>query len=124
MCSKSVMLNLLENELSLKGQNLLHASDDGHEWAAWMEKNNIPFYKDFHSITFDTLDVSLSAAESSMGLAIGDPIMADERLKSERLFMPFRSIVPSGKIYFACYLEKFSDNQNLIRLVNSISRAR
>lgn len=120
VCSQSIMVEILKNGLSLQGQNLLHASKGAQEWAAWLESNRVSVDKDTHSITFDTLDVAFSAAEASMGVAIGDPIMAAERLSSERLFMPFRSIVPSGKKYFACYLEKFSESPELVKLVNSL----
>lgn len=123
MCSHSVMVELQNNGFSLQGQNLLHASKEGQEWAVWLENTGISVDKEAHSITFDTLDVALSAAEASMGLAIGDPIMAAERLSSKRLFMPFRPIVPSGKKYFACYLEKFSESQELVKLVNCLSAA-
>lgn len=120
MCSESVMASIAENGLSLLGLHLLHASKPGNEWATWLECSKVESDVSTHSIYFDTLDVALSAAEASVGVVIGDPTMAVERLNSKRLVMPFGLIVPSGKEYYACYSEEHSDNPIVVKLINFI----
>ena len=123
MCSDSIRKSILDNSLSLEGQNLLHATQDGEEWFTWLDQNKNIKTEGSNSMFFDTLDVALSAAENASGIVIGDPAMAVERLESKRLFMPYQSIIPSGKKYYICYLEKFSGNKEIQQLVKAIVRS-
>lgn len=123
MCSPYILDLIREKEWSLEGQNLLHASPEGEEWHTWLDQNRSRKVDGTHSIYFDTLDVAMSAAESSLGVVIGDPTMAKERLESGRLVMPYRSVVPSGQKYFLCYLEQFSGNKDIQQLVRAIEQS-
>lgn len=123
MCSPYVLDLIQEKQLSLDEQNLLHASPEGEEWHVWLDHNRSRKIDGDQSIYFDTLDVAMSAAESSLGVVIGDPAMAKERLESGRLAMPYRSVVPSGKKYFLCYLEQFSGNKDIQQLVRAIEQS-
>ncbi|WP_460145830.1 LysR family transcriptional regulator [Pseudomonas sp. S2_A02] len=118
MCSRAVMAGIIENGLSLRDQNLLHASKSGSEWATWLACSKTETDVSVQTIVFDTLDLAMSAAEASMGVVIGDPVMAAERLNTKRLVMPFSLIVPSGKKYYACCSEKYSDNSAIVKLIN------
>ncbi|WP_133563254.1 LysR substrate-binding domain-containing protein [Marinomonas communis] len=123
MCSPYILDLIREKEWSLEGQNLLHASPVGEEWHAWLDQNRSRKVDGTQAIYFDTLDVAMSAAESSLGVVIGDPTMAKERLESGRLVMPYRSVVPSGQKYFLCYLERFNSNKEIQKLIRAVERS-
>lgn len=96
MCSPATAKIINESQ-TLNGQTLLHASKDHFEWSAWFSKNRPSFEQPNTSMTFDTLDVAFSAAEASMGVIIGDPTLAAERIDSGSLVCPFTEKVLSGK---------------------------
>ncbi|NQD55792.1 LysR family transcriptional regulator [Pseudomonas sp. CM25] len=123
MCSPEIA-KILNQSQALDGQTLLHASPDGYEWSAWFAKTHSGLKPPETSMTFDTLDVALSAAEASMGVVIGDPTLAAERIRSGNLVCPFGETVLSGTRYYLCIPKINSASKNFQMLASAIFRVK
>lgn len=123
MCSKNVLDSLDGDLQRLQEHILLHASADAGEWNTWLVAHNLELEQRWPAAHFDTLDLTLSAAELSMGIAMGDPRMASERLQSKQLFMPFTAVVPSGKSYYLNIPEHLSSDPRIRRFCETLVRS-
>jgi DNA-binding transcriptional LysR family regulator len=102
MCAPALR-ERLRTPADLGTVTLLHPSPHMGEWAAWMRGAGVQRHEAQRDQVFDTLDMSLQAAERGQGVAIADPAMLGEVLQSGRLVMPFGARVPSGNSYFITY---------------------
>lgn len=103
VCVSTHWCGRLRSPADLAQVTLLHASPHKGEWAAWMRGAGVQRHEAQRDQVFDTLDMSLQAAERGQGVAIADPAMLGEALQSGRLAMPFDARVPSGNSYFITY---------------------
>ncbi|NWB50137.1 LysR family transcriptional regulator [Pseudomonas gingeri] len=120
MCSPLMLDQMDAKKQSLREQNLLHASADGEEWASWWDYAGEIEPATGHPIVFDTMEIALSAAEATMGIAIGDPVLAQERLNAKRLIMPVAKLIPSGKKYWACYAQSRIGDPAVTKVVQAL----
>lgn len=102
MCAPALQ-PLLRSPADLPDVTLLHPSPHMGEWAVWMRGAGVQRAQQQRDQVFDTLDMSLQAAERGQGVAIADPAMLGEALQEGRLVMPFEARVPSGNSYFLTY---------------------
>lgn len=79
-------------------------SGHGHEeWQCWLESVGARQIEASRGLVFDTLELTLAAAEEGHGVAIGDPRMARDRLQAGTLMTPFADVAQNGLSYFVVY---------------------
>lgn len=86
-------------EEGLRVATLLHPLPDRQDWLTWSEKSGIALRVQ-DGLDFDALDMSLSAAEAGLGVAIADVVLAHQTIEEGRLAVPLRKAVSTGVSYF------------------------
>lgn len=98
----------LKTPEDLRQHTLLHCSkiDD---WKLWFDRAGIENIELDRGLHFDTLDMALTAAAGGHGVAIGDPAMIVDDLKTNRLVIPFDLKVPGQGAYHLIVPRHLSD---------------
>ncbi|OYU20295.1 MAG: LysR family transcriptional regulator [Rhodobacteraceae bacterium PARR1] len=78
---------------------ILHESSMWREWAAWSDATGLSI-EGCDRMEFDTAQLSYSAAENSMGLAIGQVVLLQDLIEQGRLVRPFNRPVRTGWAYY------------------------
>lgn len=72
-------------------------------WGRWLEGAGVGWIPSHHGQTFDTLELALSAATRSQGVALGDFNLLKEALRDGVLVAPFDYVLDQGISYFLIY---------------------
>ena len=101
VCSPALAARLRQ-PADLADMPLLH-TDPLDAWERWLQANGAPTRHARRGQTFDTLELSLSAATRGQGVAISDLILAEESLRDGVLVQPFTSTIEEGIGYYLVY---------------------
>ena len=83
--------------------NLLHPTPDRSDWRLWMEGWGGGRFDVTGGQTFDTIDLSIRAAESGLGVAIAELSLLADQIELGQLVAPVPVAVPSGlSNWFVC----------------------
>lgn len=96
----------LKRPEDLARHTLLHARlrpDDWHVWLGAVGSSNI---KPAHEQTFETRNFAIQAAVDGVGIAIIDPSLVAEEIKTGRLLIPFPQTLADKSAYYLVYPEK------------------
>lgn len=99
----------------------LKADKSTQDWERWLHENDLPQGESGNYITFDTLELVISAAQEGLGLGLIDPRMAGERIQSGKLYVPYPVEISSGKSYYINVPKKFSDDGNVKKFIDAIT---
>jgi len=123
LCSPE-LARALQTVDDLAHVNLLHpgATATERRWRAWLDGVGAKQLSTAKSITFDTLEMSLIAAENGHGVAIGDPRLARQRLQAGVLVTPFRELVPSGKSFYLLIPDARAAQAKILALANILQQ--
>ncbi|MEE3650988.1 MULTISPECIES: LysR family transcriptional regulator [unclassified Brenneria] len=99
---------------------LIKSDKSMHNWSHWLRDNGLPFLTDMNTVTFDTLEISMSAAEIGVGLVLTDPLMATSRVQNNKLIFPFPNSIKTGKNYYINIPERNRQDKKITLLVNEI----
>ncbi|MGF6478058.1 LysR substrate-binding domain-containing protein [Paraburkholderia sp. JPY419] len=102
MCTSELAASL-KSVADLVRVNLLHPGQDRGEWRCWLDRVGATHVDTEGGLVFDTLELTLTAAAQGLGVAIGDPRMAKERLEAGALVMPFNEVAQNGLGYFLVF---------------------
>ncbi|KVV00360.1 LysR substrate-binding domain-containing protein [Burkholderia ubonensis] len=102
MCASGLAASL-KSVADLAHVHLLHPGRGRDEWRCWLDALGATQIDPAAGLVFDTLELTLTAAEQGHGVAIGDPRMARDRLEAGTLVAPFGDVVPNGLGYFLVY---------------------
>ncbi|KAG8150729.1 LysR substrate-binding domain-containing protein [Burkholderia catarinensis] len=102
MCTRELAASLTSTA-DLARATLLHPGRSHEEWRCWLDAVGAAQIDPGAGLVFDTLELTLTAAEQGHGVAIGDPGMARDRLEAGALVAPFSDIVHNGLGYFLVY---------------------
>lgn len=72
-------------------------------WSTWLEAMGEKAASAYRYQEFPNSTLAFQAASCGLGVAIGDPALLGDELKSGALVMPFDKVVDSGVSYFAIY---------------------
>ena len=81
---------------------LLHC-DPLDAWPRWLQEAGVGSRNARRGQTFDTLELALSAATRSQGIAIGDLNLVRESLRDGVLVAPFKLTIDQGMSYYLVY---------------------
>ena len=101
MCSPQ-MAARIASEADLADLPLLHC-DPLDAWAGWLQDAGVDTRNARRGQTFDTLELALSAATRSQGVAIGDLNLVRESLRDGVLVAPFKRTIERGLSYYLVY---------------------
>ncbi len=72
-------------------------------WSRWLEAAGVGWIATHQGQTFDTLELALSAATRSQGVALGDLNLLKESLSDGVLVAPFDCVLDQGVSYYLIY---------------------
>lgn len=101
VCSPELARNLRE-PADLKSMRLLQCYPV-QAWSRWLEAAGVGWISSHLGQTFDTLELALSAATRSQGVALGDLNLLEESLRDGVLIAPFNCVLDQGISYFLIY---------------------
>jgi LysR family glycine cleavage system transcriptional activator len=94
----------------LARHTLIHVAQTRDAWPSWLRAAGVPDLTPRRSVTYDHVNLALSAAESGQGVALSTPILCAARLRAKRLRRLFRTAVRSAETYhFVCRPESLDD---------------
>lgn len=118
MCSPDLAI-CINSPQDLTSQCLLHAGPGRQEWQAWLAMVGVDerFEQD---LEFDSLEVALSAAAMGYGIAMGDPRMAQSRLATGELVLPFPQSLYNRLAYYLVIPEQRKDQIKIQQLITAV----
>ena len=101
VCSRSYaqQTGLLENEGALGNFTLIHCQTSPAEWDDWLTQAKLTGVRPLRILNVDTRALSLQAAESGLGAAIGRTPFALGHLAEGRLISLTEQSIPTGFAY-------------------------
>ncbi|TKC92581.1 LysR family transcriptional regulator [Trinickia terrae] len=102
MCTPALAASL-KSAADLAHATLLHPGPSHAEWRCWLDHVGAGRIDAGRGPVFDTLELTLTAAMEGHGVAIGDPRMARDRLRTGSLVTPFDDSAQNGLSYFLVY---------------------
>lgn len=84
----------------LQKRMMLHPTLDKRDWALWLKAAGAKPNAVMQGQHFDTMDLAMTVASLSEGVAIGDWSLIGEDLDAGRLMMPFHLKVRTGAAYY------------------------
>ncbi len=110
VCSPN--LPTAENPLTtpddLKHHTLLHAQLRSDDWRIWLHAAGINDADAEHGPVFETRNFAIQAAIDGLGVAVVDPHLVTEELKSGRLMQPFAELPISRGAYYLVYPDRIA----------------
>jgi len=105
---------LLNTPNDLASQTLLHAHLRPDDWQVWFKALKLKVSIE-HEQTFETRNFAIQAAIDGVGIAIVDPSLITEELKSGRLIIPFSQTMADKNAYYLVYPQS-ADNPHIQHL--------
>ncbi len=110
VCSPSLPTkeNPLATPADLKHHTLLHAQLRSDDWQLWLHAAGIDDADAEHGPVFETRNFAIQAAIDGLGVAVVDPHLVAEELKSGRLIQPFAELPISRGAYYLVYPDRIA----------------
>jgi len=105
VCSPALLAEgpSLKTPADLTRHTLLHARLRPDDWHIWLHAAGIGDVGPEHELEFETRNFAIQAAVDGVGIAIVDPSLVGEELRSGKLVMPFeRTITQDNAYYLVC----------------------
>lgn len=112
----------LKSPADLAHAELLHPGPSHKEWRCWLDSVGAAQVDAGSGLVFDTLELTLTAATQGHGVAIGDPRMAIDRLKTGALVTPFGHEAHNGLAYFLVYPAQRAAQYKIRSLANVLAK--
>ena len=108
VCSPSLPTkdNPLGTPADLKHHTLLHAQLRSDDWRMWLHAAGIDDADAEQGPVFETRNFAIQAAIDGLGVAVVDPHLVAEELKSGRLIQPFAELPISRGAYYLVYPDR------------------
>lgn len=113
VCSPSLATpeNPLANPSDLKHHTLLHAQLRADDWRLWLHAAGITDADAELGPVFETRNFAIQAAIDGLGVAVIDPHLVSEELKSGRLIQPFAELPISRGAYYLVYPDRIANTE-------------
>jgi len=108
--------NPLNHPRDLARHTLLHAKLRPDDWQIWLHAVDQPGLAGAHEQTFETRNFVITAAIKGVGIAIVDPALVSEEIRSGRLIQPFPQTLPRENAYYLVYPDDHSDDTRIASL--------
>lgn len=118
MCRPEMALTL-RVPADLQHQCLIHADASQQEWQYWWQQYGTGTMAARH-VVFDSLESAIGAAALGYGIALGDPRLAQDKLASGELVMPFADLHTGEQAYFLVMPEPSRNSPKLCDLVTAL----
>lgn len=118
MCSPDLAISMRSPE-DLTNQCLLHAGKGRKEWQAWLAMTGVKTELQ-QCLEFDSLEVALSAAAMGYGIALGDPRMAQSKLATGELVLPFPQLCCKHLAYYLVFPEQSRHQAKIQQLITAV----
>ena len=121
VCSPDLLVgtNSIHAVSDLRHHTLLHTTTvDNRDWRLWLEavgSNDVDWRQ---GPAFETLDLSVRAAEAGFGVSIGDLSLIADDIKEGRLVTPFEHKIMSGRGIYFVYPIRSERNLGIIEFSN------
>jgi len=100
VCSPAIELKA---PADLQPHTLLHARLRPDDWHMWLHSAGIGEMKPTHEQTYETRNFAIQAAIDGLGIAVVDPALVKDELRSGRLIQPFPQSLASKNAYHLVY---------------------
>jgi len=118
LCTADIAASLHDTD-DLIHQTLLHPGESRDQWRCWLQATGATSQIDIQQgLVFDTLELTLSAAEEGFGVAMDDPRMAGQRITTGRLQRPFKELIPNGMAYYLVFPPRRISRTKILRLAS------
>lgn len=117
VCSPKLAASLKQPQ-DLKHFNLLHAQLRPDDWHVWLNAVEAGDITPRHEQTFESRNFAIQAAVDGLGIAIVDPSLVAEELKSGRLVLPFSQTLTDKSAFYFVYPEASRSQASIIALQN------
>jgi len=114
VCSPKLAKSL-KNPDDLASQTLLHAQLRPDDWQVWLKAVGIEIQM-VHEQTFETRNFAIQAAIDGVGIAIINPALITEDLKSGRLIAPFAQTMADKNAYYLVYPKQRVSDPHIAKL--------
>jgi len=108
--------NPLNHPRDLARHTLLHAKLRPDDWQVWLHAVGQPGLAGAHEQTFETRNFVIAAALKGVGIAIVDPALVSEEIRSGRLIQPFPQTLPGENAYYLVYPDEYSGDTRIASL--------
>jgi len=98
----------------LKHHTLLHAQLRADDWRIWLHAAGVDDCDAERGPVFETRNFAIQAAIDGLGVAIVDPHLVAEELKSDRLVQPFEQSPISRGAYYLVYPDRIAKAERFI----------
>lgn len=105
VCNPELVGSLKRPE-DLARHTLLHARLRPDDWHVWLGAVGSSHIKPAHEQTFETRNFAIQAAVDGVGIAIIDPSLVAEEIKTGRLLIPFPQTLADKSAYYLVYPKK------------------
>lgn len=104
----------LATPADLKHHTLLHAQLRADDWRIWLHAAGVDDTDAEYGPVFETRNFAIQAAIDGLGVAIVDPHLVAEELKSGRLIQPFAQLPISRGAYYLVYPDRIAKAERFI----------
>jgi len=104
----------LDTPADLKHHTLLHAQLRSDDWRMWLHAAGIDDADAELGPVFETRNFAIQAAIDGLGVAVVDPHLVAEELKSGRLIQPFAELPISRGAYYLVYPDRIVGAERFI----------
>lgn len=103
VCSPATAARLL-TPADLAHEPLIHLSHDHGDWRAWLALAQVSHPNLAAGPSFEVIDMAVSVAEQGVGVALADPILVTNDLRTGRLIAPFpdMALANGDHYWFIC----------------------
>lgn len=109
--------DLLRHQL-LHARSRLDEKNRLEGWDAWFQAAGMPELKGHEGLVLETRNLLIQAAKSGLGIAVVDPLMVQEELKSGQLVQPLKLVAKSSSAYYLVYPASTAPSEKVIAFRN------
>lgn len=109
VCSPALLQSAqpLKTPADLQHHTLLHARLRPDDWKIWLHAVGIDELQPAHQQTFETRNFAIQAAVEELGVAIVNPSLVSDELRTGRLVTPFSQTMADKSAYYLVYPEQY-----------------
>jgi len=109
VCSPTLLQSSqpLKTPEDLQHHTLLHARLRPDDWRIWLHAVDIDNLQPAHQQTFETRNFAIQAAVEALGVAIVNPSLVTDELRTGRLVAPFSQTMADKSAYYLVYPEQY-----------------
>ncbi|HEY4072808.1 MAG TPA: LysR substrate-binding domain-containing protein [Herbaspirillum sp.] len=109
--------DLLHHQL-LHARSRLDTQNRLEGWDAWFYAAGMPELQGQKGLVLETRNLLIQAAKSGLGIAVVDPLMVQDELKSGQLVQPLKLVAKSSCAYYLVYPASVAPSEKVVAFRN------